>query len=398
MAADGAAPPVLIGLLGIAGQTRLILETVIGQQAKGRYRLVAGEAPQLAIIDLDVEDADRLWADLRSRYPDLPTLAMSAKGETRLGAVTVKKPVSPQRMLEALDGLVRASGVGGAAIAGSSTALRLGGGVRADITRATTAALDETLEDSAACGEAADFELDVHKPPAAIFYSADHRLQDACRQAMQMARQTGHNHLFAIDGLLHPLAFLPVQDGQVVTQLSWKHLRSFCLLPLAGVSNAIIPLNGLPHDLEALPRVPYEQFMWEVALWTSRGRLPEGTPLDVPLRFKHWPNFTRQLETPHAMRLAACWSAHPYSLARIIQMLGIPQRYVFGFFSAANAAGLVEWCRGYDEAQTPLLGIEHKGAHDLRHTPERRGSGHEAGDRRGLLGRILSHLLRDQKA
>ena len=45
---------------------------------------------------------------------------------------------------------------------------------------------------------------------------------------------------------------------------------------------------------------------------------------------------------PHAMPIAAQWSAEAMSAVDVAKTLNIPQRYVFSFYNAANALGLIE--------------------------------------------------------
>jgi hypothetical protein len=82
-------------------------------------------------------------------------------------------------------------------------------------------------------------------------------------------------------------------------------------------------------------------FMWKLVLWASRGRLPTGTDLETPFLLNHWPNLTRLLVPPHATRIAGLWARTPVTLAQSINTLGIQQRYVFAFYSACVAQGLV---------------------------------------------------------
>lgn len=82
------------------------------------------------------------------------------------------------------------------------------------------------------------------------------------------------------------------------------------------------------YDLEAC--------LWTTALLTSGGRL---SPLYEPTqtyRLKHWPNLTRLESIPHVMSIAALWNQQVATPFDIAKQLGIPQRYVFAFHSAAS--------------------------------------------------------------
>lgn len=83
-------------------------------------------------------------------------------------------------------------------------------------------------------------------------------------------------------------------------------------------------------------------FIWKLACWTSKGRYPQALNLTEPVYLKQWPNFTRLLITPHAMRIAALLTTGPRSVLEIIHGLKIKPQYVFIFISAAYAIGILD--------------------------------------------------------
>ena len=105
--------------------------------------------------------------------------------------------------------------------------------------------------------------------------------------------------------------------------------------------------------------------------------MPAGVNVKAPVRLRYWPNFTRLLLTPHAMRISALWAEAPRSLLETARMLGIDQRFVFAFFSAAVESGYVDL-----PTVKPVRDTEEHPAGKVVH----------AHKRRGLLGRILQHL------
>jgi hypothetical protein len=98
--------------------------------------------------------------------------------------------------------------------------------------------------------------------------------------------------------------------------------------------------NSAPLPPEDEKTDHLDVLLWKLALWASRGRVPVGTDLEWPVFLKHWPNLTRLLEPPHATRIASLWAHQHFSLASSAATLGIPQRYVFAFFSGCAALGL----------------------------------------------------------
>jgi hypothetical protein len=82
-------------------------------------------------------------------------------------------------------------------------------------------------------------------------------------------------------------------------------------------------------------------FLWKLALWTSKGRYPKAIDVDRPVYLKQWPDLTRYIVTPHALRIAGVLvNRGPDTMINVASMLAIELRYVYIFISAAHALGL----------------------------------------------------------
>lgn len=99
----------------------------------------------------------------------------------------------------------------------------------------------------------------------------------------------------------------------------------------------------------------------------------------MPVVLRHWPNVTRLLLTPNALRIAALWMAQPRSLLSTAKALRIPLSHALSFYSAAHALGLITG----PKRQVDFLFQPEPVAEDQR---------------RGLFSGILSKLLRGSRA
>lgn len=81
--------------------------------------------------------------------------------------------------------------------------------------------------------------------------------------------------------------------------------------------------------------------LWRAGLETARGRLPQGVNPGKTVYLKSWPNMTRLLWTPHALRVTALWATRGASLNETSSQLGVPLRYVLAVYNAALALDLV---------------------------------------------------------
>jgi hypothetical protein len=112
-----------------------------------------------------------------------------------------------------------------------------------------------------------------------------------------------------------------------------------------------------------------EQFIWLLCVYNSKGRLPEGTDLNCPVRLSIWPNFPRLLPIPHALSLAAFWYRQDLSIQDVLDSKRFPRPSVFAFYSAVFHINLFEF--------------------SAHRQPKLQQKTHKHG---GLIGRFMAHL------
>jgi len=157
-----------------------------------------------------------------------------------------------------------------------------------------------------------------------------------------------------------------------------KQLRAFAGLVIKKNENkgmSLTPVDQAAANCSKKMEGFYDvdNFLWKLAVWTSKGRYPDTIDIDSRVFLTHWPNFTRLVVTPHAMRIAALLVMGPRTAMSIASDLNIKPQYVFVFISAAHALGLV--------------GQTKRQADEIIASPEVNRS-----KSKGLLGRILGRL------
>ena len=189
-------------------------------------------------------------------------------------------------------------------------------------------------------GSMSDVDLDDLAARSAIYYTPEHFLQGVIARAIAHAREI--QRPVRIDDPNGAALYLDPRSGIAYQARSANALRALAQLPTRGtVSLSRVESSDAPA-LESLAGRSLEALEWDVALWASRGRVPVGTHLDHPVRLLAWPNLTRLAVPPEAMRIAGLWSKGGISLRDTVRLLGVPQRYVFAFYSACLALGHVE--------------------------------------------------------
>jgi hypothetical protein len=384
--ADISTRPVRIGTIGMDQRQRNTLILLFSKRCDNRYQLVEEASAEICLLDLDSFGGEQLWQEFRQRHPQQPLILVSLQEQSVSDPHTlfVRKPIPVQNLIDTIERQCLLARPACATTTITSEAenpapLPLApptdtpGHTRPAAHRA--ASIMASASEQAFVGTAPD--IDPHDPAqtAKIFYNPAHYLQGHLQQALNLAVR--HNRNVAIEGPWPAMALL-IDEHKIRVAAKERHLRSHCTLPDATLTVNLRQFDGsskLDNDSQtySLPTL-----FWKVALWASRGRLPEGTSLSQPIYLRHWPNFTRLDVTPFALAIAALWAEQPHSLIDTASRLQIPQRYVFAFYSAAKSL--------------QLAGETRRAADTLIAPPEIVVS-----RQRGLFGRLLDRLRGNTK-
>ncbi|MEQ1529188.1 MAG: hypothetical protein ABL925_07720 [Methylococcales bacterium] len=219
--------------------------------------------------------------------------------------------------------------------------------------------------------------LDVNDP--AQFAKAGYRAKDYFQGLVQSAVNSclEKNQNLQLQTNWRQLVLF-AQHKEIWLDADDKQLRAFAHLKLGHAISSNTALSVFKSESSAISDAPekfhsMEAFIWKLACWTSQGRYPDSIDINHPVCLKNWPNFTRLLITPHAMRIAALLIQEPRTMADLAKVLNIKPQYVFVFASAAHAIGLL--------GQVRREADELVEAADIKSSPKQ-----------GLLGRIISKL------
>jgi hypothetical protein len=231
------------------------------------------------------------------------------------------------------------------------------------------------------CGNRDDLDLSSPEQREQLYY----KLKGSLLSHVQSFVGLANDRQRPVSVMLEPdkrIVILPV-ERRILTTIKEQILRARTRLTIEideeelniEVHDDLVEAEFLEGDY--LSNEPIEAFLWKIALWTSYGRVVTGTNLDTWVRLMQWPNFTRLVTIPQFMRIASYWSKEGASLLQTASALGLPQRYVFSFFSACQVLQLVE--------------LTSKPATVETNDPESNVPA-ETNKRRGLFSRLINHL------
>jgi hypothetical protein len=322
---------------------------------RGKAVLVDDNKADGGIVNMDSAGAKALWANYRERNPNKPTIILGVTDPGIVGALFVKKPATIDQMLEAVDRLISDLGhEEPVAQADERPSFRL--------TASDQAAIDRQRDDGK--GQVIASANSAKKAPVAVaattaaaknvklspFYNPRDYMQSEIHSAIEYSLKSQvavELWIMAGDEQWGKIIFLPGLK-KVLTSFTDNELKQHCSTPLALVTHKLY--RRKPKDTQELEdRVAreqrgcrYESFLWKIALYTSLGRLPQGTNLSSNMHLKQWPNLTRLYPLGGSMRIATLLVDQPRSLPVIAKVLKMPVGRVFSFYSAASAIGIVE--------------------------------------------------------
>lgn len=179
-----------------------------------------------------------------------------------------------------------------------------------------------------------------------IYFEPGRFLLGICQAAAAEARHQGNMTALVTCGPDHRAVLLDEPRGVVRTNMSVGQLRTLAIVPVDGAQTPPTVEYLVAQEAqerlgsEGVHTLSREVFYWNLALLTSRGRVPAGTQLEHRVHLTRWPNLSRLCAPPGTMRLIAYWLHTPSPLPELAEVLGLSVGDVFSVYSAASAAGL----------------------------------------------------------
>jgi len=359
--------PVRIAALGMEQRTYSTLQLFFHGHCKDDYVLVEEKSADISIIDMDGFQAYRMLEEHKKHYPNQPSILISLSDSEALDAVYVRKPIQLEALSSALsrakEKLQQPFTITTPPAQVSNSVLGIppvlenivhhAQHVTAPVGKRTSGSKQFNQYRYSADSLSDDAELELlnikstarfnpHNPiqTAKFQYQPQQTLQGYFQQAYFTALKTQKN--VVLKGPWRPITIL-YKSKQLRVEKNYRHLYA-----LSGMffEKSEVSITILDKSIDCEPTLhetvlSVEPFLWKLSIRTSRGCVPTDTNFTAPIKLVRWPNFTRTIVTPHALRIAALWAKQPTSLIDTATYLAIPLQYVFLFYNAAFSLNYV---------------------------------------------------------
>jgi len=362
--------PLKVVLLGMENHFQGLISKLFNGPLNGYCSIVNDDTADFAILDMDRRGTHALWLDFKKRV-DKPAIVLSLTETHFPDTVCVLKPLQIPDLSAALRKIQLRVGRQKRRIEKKSLIDKnpqIKREVLSHLSSQPHKATFNAAELSYSSRDAASFCGDIEEKwyrqediPEKLFYAPEFHLQGILSSAVKEVHDT--NRPVLLRGLGRDIIVF-VGGRYVHTSMPTQQMRAICnisfeerYIDFLFKRNHSFNSSSLRHKA-----IKSEHILWNVTLWSSRGRLPFGTDIDRPFSLSSWPNLTRLTRTPHAFQLAALWYKQTISLRATAILLNVSPRYIYTFYSACLQQGLVQedlYIEAYKEPSTvkPSRGI-----------------------------------------
>ncbi|MFK8066813.1 MAG: hypothetical protein AB8D52_01045 [Gammaproteobacteria bacterium] len=333
MASSSENETILINLIGIDQRNRNAIEMVLAKEPPGYYAITNFAQASLSIVDLDNFGAEDEWNALLQGKPDQRAILLSVNEAKQNPAhFFLKKPISIDDLMVTLSLARKKQGVDQKRQSSwnkfLSTHLKP---ADADLPKTRATKSSRPVEEE---GE------------AVRFFSEQGYLIDEVKRAVVEANSEGRGIRlqFKNQGSI----FIDPSEHWINTDFTPAGLEDICkhFLNESDVVKRVFTDREFSKYLDEwqetrLKPVDIDSFLWDLALWTYEDSIPAGTDISKKIILNSWPDLPRLTPIPNAMRIAALWVSCPMTLLETIEVLKIPQKDIFNFYTAASTLGLV---------------------------------------------------------
>ncbi len=395
-----------VALYGFDGRSHKTMVMYLQGPCRGVAVVVEPIDAEIDIIDADHTTAKAIFEERRETTPDRPIIAMSLEDLRLENAVYLKKPVTRDSLLKALEQArtlaeqaakakikeqraeIHASNKPAASSveakgsrqaiedAGQRPAKKIDEEERQKVNKHRTSKQFSEGGFSSYLGFIPDIDFDDKEQVIKASYDPKAYFQGYVKSAYNVA--VGKARIVKLNSAWKPLLIFP-HGHEVWLDADDMQLRAFAGLPIKNASGNALSLS--PVDAKsananiAMDKFQsMDAFLWKLAIWTSKGRYPLSLQIDTPVYLKKWPNMTRLVVTPHALRISALLIRGPRTMLDIAEVLNVKPQYVFVFVSACQSLDLIGQAKRTDDQivepkeirTTPSSGLFKKILHKLR--------------------------------
>lgn len=347
-------PSVKVMLLGVDARKSAIFSMAFKMHSATNYQLAESNTQaDILVVDVDGMGGEQLWEKACAQYAGIPKVYSSIM-EPKFDVAYLPKPIK----IETLFPVLRAALSGLVTFKATDSGEQGSGRDRLSF-KQQAKDYKNTLSDEPVATMA---PRDVRFPVEQLqLFDAHQGLLGTLRQAAKQAE----NVALIVEN--KPILMYFADIERVLLAVAPSRLEQIC-----QDANVVIQVKkiGDHPEWKQHAKAQMDSCLWQFAIWTSQGRLPNDLNVNQPISLHSWPNITRLAYIPDAMRLSAFLTKSPVSLPMTYKMIRVELTDLLNFISACHVTNLIRMTSAtpVGAAASVTVGLGSQGQQQTAHT------------------------------
>lgn len=278
------------------------------------YTLVPeSDSPDLVLVDGDNKQGKDVWTQMRKRFPNAKVIYF-ARNPPEFTAPYLAKPIQFNTLFTNLRNLQQGNGIWLANKEQAQTA-----------TNEDDKNVPETEIKITSVDESQHQQKEV-----IVRFNTQGTLFDKVKQLAEQEEDMA----IVVDH--KPVLIVFPSIKKVLLTASTDELYQLCGQKEQEWQTRPVPPTA---NLSEKAKLSIQACIWQLAIWTARGRLIEPITPEMTLHLKNWPNMTRLAFLPESIRLSAFLVKSPVALNTLYKLLPVALEDMLNYIAATYAIG-----------------------------------------------------------
>lgn len=165
----------------------------------------------------------------------------------------------------------------------------------------------------------------------------------SCKTMLQVLLAAKNNKtVLRICSTQFPDVFIDGTNNSMASTIPQTEVVGFVKQPLDNVVVDQLKSSEFAVHSNKMNIQSLHNTLWVAAIECSNGQLLPDNSLDIPIKLRAWPNFTRNSFKPEYLQLAAILAKQAITLSQLQQLSGVPLKEIINFYNAAHAVDLID--------------------------------------------------------
>lgn len=281
------------------------------------YQLIQPEdnlKPELVLVDGDTADGEEVWQQTKKKYPEA-VVVFFGRNAPSFTAPYLMKPIRFDTLFQHLRNLQQGNGVWLADKA---------------------AAHKETASEETVTTERLEQHNTSEHTQQAVSVVRFHTKGTLLGMVQKLAQQSEDTAILFEN---KPVLIVFPSVEKVLLAVDNDALQQLCMQTDAEWQTKTVPASAPTAQLHDKAKLTLQSCIWQLSIWTARGRLIDPITPDTIIKLKAWPNMTRLAFLPEAMRLSAFLVRTPVALNTLYKLLPVSLEDVLNYIAATYSIG-----------------------------------------------------------